>query len=315
MTAQESPLTQARRAFDRAADERVRPGLLADVLAESSTQVLLIHRDGAPLIGDRLQLRDLSALPRVPHAPEFAFLGRDKDAAVILAVYPPDADRDELVGGGMWATVRTHGSVLDPHDAELLVTAVALGAWLLDSPYCPRCGARTEIVHAGWSRHCPNCGRDHFPRTDPAVIMTVTSADDPDLLLLGSNALWGPPRFSCFAGFVEAGESLESAVRRELAEEAGVEVVAERYRWSQAWPYPRSLMLGFEAQAAAGEVARPDGEEIVAVRWFTRSEIAAALEHGATWDAAGAPADPDALQLPGPASIAYRLIADWCRRG
>lgn len=315
MTAHESPLTQEQRAFDRAADERARPGLLGDVLAQSSTQVLVIHRDGAPLHGDRLRLRDLSALPRTPHAPEFAFLGRADDVAVVVAVYPVEADREALAGDADWATVRTHGSRLDAHDAELLVTGVSLGAWLIDSPFCPHCGARTEIVQAGWARHCGNCGRDHFPRTDPAVIMTVTSADDPDLLLLGSNALWGPPRFSCFAGFVEAGESLESAVRRELAEEAGIEVVAERYRWSQAWPYPRSLMLGFEAQAASGSVARPDGDEIVAVRWFTRREIAAALDHGATWDATTASADPDALQLPGPASIAYRLITDWCRRG
>ncbi|KHK97378.1 hypothetical protein LK09_11360 [Microbacterium mangrovi] len=315
MTAQQSPQTEAQPRFDRAAHERSRPDLLEEVLANSSTQVLVIHRDGAPLDGDRLHLRRLSALPRLPHAPEFAFLGRVGAAAVVAAVYPVEAELDSLADGAAWATVRTHGATLDASDAELLVTAVSLGAWLLDSAFCPRCGARTEVVQAGWARHCGNCGREHFPRTDPAVIMTVTSAEDPDLLLLGSNALWGPPRYSCFAGFVEAGESLESAVRRELAEEAGVEIVDEHYRWSQAWPYPRSLMLGFEARAASGSVARPDGDEIVDVRWFTRREIADALERGTTWDASEPPADPEALQLPGPASIAYRLIADWCRRG
>lgn len=315
MTAQDSRVMQARRRFDRAAEERTRPDLLDEVLADSATLLLVVHRDGAPLNGDRLHLRGLSALPQTAHRPQFAFLGRSADAAVVLAVYPVEADRDALADGVGWATVRTHGATLDAHDAELLVTGVALGAWLLDSPFCSRCGARTDVVQAGWARHCDNCGRDHFPRTDPAVIMTVTNADDPDVLLLGSNALWGPPRFSCFAGFVEAGESLESAVRRELAEEAGVEIVAERYRWSQAWPYPRSLMLGFEAEAAPGAIARPDGEEIVAVRWFTRGEIATALEQGSTWDAAHTPAHSDALLLPGPASIAYRLISDWCRRG
>ncbi len=108
---------------------------------------------------------------------------------------------------------------------------------------------------AGWARHCPVCGREHFPRTDPAVIVAITSAHDPDRLLLGSNALWDANRFSCFAGFVEAGESLEAAVLREVREEAGVDVRDIRYRGSQAWPYPRSLMLGFLATSAADDAA------------------------------------------------------------
>ena len=117
-------------------------------------------------------------------------------------------------------------------------------------------GAHTCVADAGWSRRCPSCGRQHFPRTDPAVIVAITSAADPDRLLLGSNALWGANRFSCFAGFVEAGESLEAAVLREVQEEAGVDAVDIRYRGSQAWPYPRSLMLGFLATAADDAAAR-----------------------------------------------------------
>ena len=315
MTAQDAPLALSAHGFDRATDERVRPDLLAELMAQSSTRVLVVHRDGAPLDGGRLHLRSAADLPEVDPAPEFAFLGRSADRApVVAAVFPGEADRAELAPGREWAAVRSHGASLDRDDAELLVAAVSLGGWLVDAPFCPRCGARTEVVQAGWARKCAVCDREHFPRTDPAVIMTVTSSDDPDLLLLGANALWGPPRFSCFAGFVEAGESLEDAVRRELGEEAGIRIAAQRYRWSQAWPYPRSLMLGFEAQAEPGAIARADGEEIVELRWFTRSEIAAALEHGATWDAPGSVTDPAALQLPGPASIAYRLIADWCGR-
>src|SRR5690606_608373 len=107
-----------------------------------------------------------------------------------------------------------------------------------DAAFCPACGALTMLADAGWSRRCPSCGRQHFPRTDPAVIVAITSPADPDVLLLGSNALWGPERFSCFAGFVEAGESLEAAVSREVAEESGIDVVDVRYRGSQAWPYP-----------------------------------------------------------------------------
>jgi len=124
-----------------------------------------------------------------------------------------------------------------------------------------------------------------------------------DRLLLGQNAAWAVDnRFSTFAGFVEAGESLETTIRREVAEEAGVHVDEVSYRGSQAWPYPRSLMLGFHAVAADVPAARPDGDEIVEVRWFTRDEIASALEGRGP------------VALPGTASIARRLIADWCGR-
>ena len=163
---------------------------------------------------------------------------------------------------------------------------------------CPACGAATELEQAGWSRHCPACGRVHFPRTDPAVIVAVTDADG-ERLLLGSNAAWPQGRYSCFAGFAEAGESLESAVQREVEEEAGVPVADAVYQGSQPWPYPRSLMLGFRAVTADSDAARPDGEEIVDVRWFTRDEIAAAL------------AGEGGITLPGPASIAHRLITQW----
>ncbi len=191
------------------------------------------------------------------------------------------------------------GGSLAADDAGAFVEALSLGRWLLEAPHCPACGALTLLTDAGWSRRCPACGRQHFPRTDPAVIVAIESAADPDRLLLGSNALWGANRFSCFAGFVEAGESLEAAVRREVNEEAGVDAVDIRYRGSQAWPYPRSLMLGFLATAADDAAAEADGEEIVAVRWFTRDEIGAGL------------AGEGELLLPGTASIAHRLISDW----
>jgi NAD+ diphosphatase len=128
---------------------------------------------------------------------------------------------------------------------------------------------------SGWMRACPECGREHFPRTDPAVIVAIDSATDPDRLLLGANAAWGGQRYSCFAGFVEAGESLESAVERELFEEAHVRVRDIRYRASQSWPYPRSLMLGFRATAVDDGEVLPDGDEIISLRWFTRDEIGA----------------------------------------
>lgn len=281
---------------DRAAEERTRPELIPDLRADPSTLVLVIHGDRVPLDGPAT-LAFVSPAD-VPDAGEWAFLGRRSGAGVLAAVVASDAPAPDLAGRE-WASIRVVGGELDPADAAFAVEGLSLGRWLLEAPFCPACGTRTNLENAGWARHCPHCGRQHFPRTDPAVIVAITSATDPDRLLLGSNAAWGAGRYSCFAGFVEAGESLETAVRRELAEEAGIDVVDVRYRGSQAWPYPRSLMLGFHAAARDDDVARADGEEILEIRWFTRAEIVDAF------------AGRGEFTLPGTASIAYRLIRDW----
>lgn len=287
----------ARPGIDRAAEERLTPGLIDAAKTDAATRVLVIAGDAAPLAAsDALLWR---AAAEVPDGGEWAFLGRADDGAALLAAVFASQDDELFAAPAGWAGLRSVGALLSAHEASAFVEALSLGRWLLDAAFCPACGALTTLVDAGWSRRCPQCGRQHFPRTDPAVIVAITSADDPDLLLLGSNALWGADRFSCFAGFVEAGESLESAVRREVAEESGVEVGVVTYRGSQAWPYPRSLMVGFLAASVDDAAARADGEEIAAVRWFTRDEIGRAL------------AGEGDVVLPGRASIAHRLIADW----
>jgi len=287
----------ARPGLDRAAEERPAPGLIEAAKTDAATRVLVIVGDSAPLAAPDALL--WLAPADVPPAVEWAFLGRDDDGAALLAAVFP-AQEDELFGAPSgWAGLRSVGGLLSAQDAGAFVEALSLGRWLIDAPFCPACGTRTDLGDAGWSRRCPHCGRQHFPRTDPAVIVAITSAEDPNLLLLGSNALWGADRFSCFAGFVEAGESLETAVRREVAEESGIDVDVVTYRGSQAWPYPRSLMVGFLASSRDDAAARADGEEIAAVRWFTRDEIGRALE-----------GEGDVV-LPGRASIAHRLIAEW----
>ena len=287
----------ARAELDRAAEERMSPGLVEAARSDPSTRVLVIEGDRAPLADpDTLLLVGPDA---VPDAAQWAFLGREPGGAAVLAAVFPAADERLFAAPGGWAGLRTVGGALNARDVGIFVEALSLGRWLLDAPHCPACGALTDLIDGGWSRRCPSCGRQHFPRTDPAVIVAITSAHDPDLLLLGSNALWGANRYSCFAGFVEAGESLEAAVQREVAEESGIEVDVVTYRGSQAWPYPRSLMVGFLASAVDDGAARPDGEEIVAVRWFTRDEIGAAL------------AGETDVALPGSSSIAHRLISDW----
>ncbi|MFV0319375.1 MAG: NAD(+) diphosphatase [Microbacterium sp.] len=267
---------------------------LAAGRADPRSRVLVLHGDAAPLTSDRLALH-LVTPTEVPDGAQWMVLGRRDGVAVLGAAFPADAD--EPVPADRWARLREVGGELDRDSAGLFVQALALGQWLIGAPHCAACGTRTHVENGGWSRRCP-CGREHFPRTDPAVIVAVESADG-ERLLLGSNAMWGQGRYSCFAGFVEAGESLEATVEREIAEECGIRVAHVAYRGSQAWPYPRSLMLGFRARAARDDDARADGDEIVQVRWFTRDQMRAAL--------AG---ESDAT-MPGAASIARSLIVDW----
>ena len=180
-------------------------------------------------------------------------------------------------------------------DAGLLTQAVALANWHSTHPHCPRCGAVTRVASAGHTRVCPADGSEHFPRTDPAVIMLV---HDGERILLAGGARWGERRVSVLAGFVEVGESLEQAVAREVREEVGVSVRECRYLGSQPWPLPRSLMLGFFARADAGQEPRIDGEEIRFARWYTRGQLRAAME-------------AEEIFLPGRVSIARQLIETW----
>ena len=312
MTRSETPPPAlARGGIDRATDEREAPGLVDRLRHDARTRVVAVHGDRGLVGADGRSLRTLSPTD-VRSDAEWAFLGRDGDGrAVILAATGAAAEPPADATAEAWAALRAVGGALAADDAGLLVEAVALGRWLVDAPFCSVCGARTRVRSAGWARTCPACGAEHFPRTDPAVIVAVESADG-ERLLLGKNAQWAQRNmYSTFAGFVEAGESLESTIVREVAEEAGVAVTDIRYRGSQAWPYPRSLMLGFRARTEPGAVPRPDGVEIVDARWFTRDELAAVLSAVAPTGGSDGSAG---FALPGGASIAYRLIVDWVER-
>lgn len=288
--------------LDRAAERRTEDGFLERLRADAASRVVVVAGDAVPLAtpGSVAWV----APDAVPADAEWAFLGFTSDGVARLVAVLADRRAEppfEATGG--WAGLRAVAPAVSPVEVDAVVTALSLGRWLRDAPFCVRCGTRMDVSTAGWSRTCPACGLQDFPRTDPAVIVGVTSATDPDLLLLGANAAWGGRMYSCFAGFVEAGESLEATVHRELAEEAGVALRDVRYRGSQSWPFPRSLMCGFLATAIDDGLARPDGEEILRVRWFHRDEIGAAL------------AGETDFALPGPASIAHRLIAGWHAEG
>lgn len=195
------------------------------------------------------------------------------------------------------SALRAVGAELDAHDAGLATPASALAAWHSRSGFCALCGGRTQIVQAGWARRCTSCDALSFPRTDPAVIMAVT--DDADRIVLVHGASWDRHRYSTVAGFVEAGESAEAAVVREVAEETGLKVASVEFVASQPWPFPRSLMLGYRARLAPGEhLARPDGNEVSDAVVLSRTELTAAIAAGT-------------VALPGPTSIARMLIEDW----
>jgi NAD+ diphosphatase len=225
------------------------------------------------------------------------FLGIDEEGVRYFAV-----QKDSLPGRlddvARPAGLREAGALLGDRDAELLVHAVALENWQRLHRFCSRCGERTVIAAAGHVRRCPACGAEHYPRTDPAVIMLVT--DDRDRALLGRQMHWPEGRFSTLAGFVEPGESVEQAVVREVAEEAGVAVGEVEYVASQPWPFPSSLMLGFMARATSPRIA-VDGEEIHEARWFSREELARAVEEGEVSPLTGI-------------SIAARLVELWYGR-
>ena len=287
-------LSLARAVVDRDALRRTDEDWLRQAWASPRTRVVRVHDGRVAVTGEppRLDLDfDLDEHPDVTEDRRF-FLGTDDDAAYFAAVV--DAEEDETTFQGL----RSIGAVLGARDAGLVVHAVSLANWHATHTHCPRCGGPTTPQAAGHVRRCARDASEHYPRTDPAVIMSVVDADD--RLLLGRQTSWPAGRFSTLAGFVEPGESLEAAVRREVHEEVGITIGEVRYLGSQPWPFPSSLMLGFRAEAASTEVTLHDGE-IAEARWFTRPGILEAIRSGE-------------LGVAPTISIARRLIEHWYGR-
>lgn len=286
-------LVLARSVVDRTAERRSDEGWLRERRADASSLVLQVCDGRARVTADATAL-DLVGVAEVDPEADLTLLGVDDDDVAIFAAHLPEPD------DGRWADLRQLGSSLNARDAGLMVTAIALDNWLRTHLRCPRCGTPTEFHAAGWSRRCPADGSDHFPRTDPAVIMLVLDRDD--RALLGRQGRWAEGWFSTLAGFVESGESAEAALRREVREESGI-VIGDgpddiRYLGSQPWPFPCSLMLGYHAWTDEPAAPRPDGDEIAEARWFTRAELAAACDAGM-------------VRLPPSVSIARRLVERW----
>jgi NAD+ diphosphatase len=256
------PLSEAR--FERAAHRRNDEAWLAQAWARA--QVVPISPKSATPVGpdNRVLFRAAADTPDGPRR----FLGMVGEVPYFTVT--AEADGDD------WKTLREFGAHADDLDAALVVAAVGLEQWHQRHGRCPRCGAETREAQAGWTRTCLADGSEHFPRTDPAVIMLVH--DGGDRALLGRGQQWGDGRFSTLAGFVEPGESLEAAVAREVWEEVGVVVRDVRYVASQPWPFPSSLMLGFTARLDGDPDITLDPVEMAEAAWFTRDEVRRAAD-------------------------------------
>jgi NAD+ diphosphatase len=286
-------LPLARGTVARAGLRRRDPEMVPSLLKDPSTRVLELVAGRAEVVEPD---RDLELRLRSPDGQDAArlavFLGQDGDGTAYVGVvgdslFPPET--------AQWRTLREVGVLLSDRDAGLFATMQGLANWHAVHTHCPRCGARTEPDQSGWIRRCPQDDSEHYPRTDPAVIMAVT--DDSDRLLLARSPHWPEGRLSVLAGFVEPGESLEAAVAREVLEEVGIVVDRVRYLGNQPWPFPSSLMVGFTSHAA-DPTLHLDMDEIVEAFWVSRAELRDMVMAGRFG------ASPNV-------SIARRIIESW----
>ena len=293
----------ARWELDRDYLSRSRPELFDELWSLETTRVLAMHRGRVLLRADSETPKlNLMTVDQVPTANLRVYLGKTTSAtsheangaAIVLAIVNENSANQIEPDGSKWISLRRLGAEIADRDAGLLTQALALYNWHETNQHCPKCGTPTVIEQGGWSRRCFKDNNEIFPRIDPAIIVAIT--DQQDRILLGSQGTWEHNRWSVLAGFVEAGESLEAAIVREMKEECGLEVFDIQYLYSQSWPFPQSLMLGFSAKADSSIEFLPDGEEIVKLRWFSKAEIAA---------------EAKSLLLPSGSTISRSLIELW----
>jgi NAD+ diphosphatase len=283
-------LPLARQAVDRDYLARTRPELFDELWSDSGTRILAMFEGSVLLENNGLKLLPVESVPSANYR---VYLGRDSKGPIVLAVLNENAAKQLEPSPENWHHLRKTGAGLGDRDAGLFTQALAIANWHSTHQHCPRCGTPMLVESGGWVRRCFKDDSEHYPRTDPAVIVAIV--DENDRILLGSQGAWEENRWSILAGFVEPGESLEAAVVREMFEESGVVVDEPHYLGSQSWPFPYSLMAGFAARARSTEL-RPDGEEIEKLRWFSREELQAEAPN---------------LLLPNRISIARSIIELW----
>ena len=327
MTVREFQLAEipplSRSAVPRDESVRADPDQLATLWEHG--RIVLVDRHGrTPVLDGGQRLADRAAADYGDTPPEGASLlaGAGELAYWSLPVEQDFVDTKVPVPGNGWAMwtggrtatgeewhdLRSIGGLLDDTSAGLFTTAIALHNWHRTAKFCARDGSPVRVVKAGWATVCTECGREEYPRTDPAIICLVHDGEGPNgtHVLLARQPIWPQGRFSVLAGFVEAGESMEACVEREILEEVGVRVTDIRYLGNQPWPFPRSLMIGFTAVADRSAAVAPSDGEIEEARWVHRDEVLAAIDAGG---------ETDGFVLPGATSIARQMLAGWAMAG
>ncbi len=304
--------------LDRRSDQREDAQFLTDLAARKDALSVLICRD-TPILGHDGPLFALGEAERLGAVRERAFLGLQADGAPVFACQLDDSavelradasdgflDRRVMVVPGRddlklidMRSLAMQGA-LAPRLIAMLGLAKALMHWHTTHRFCAKCGAPSRVSAAGWRRECDVCKAQHFPRTDPVVIMLAVDGDD---CLMGRQARFPKGMYSCLAGFLEPGETIEEAVRREIFEEAGIRCRAVSYVASQPWPFPASLMIGCLAQAVTREL-HIDGIELEDARWFSRDEAASML----------AGQHPAGITAPRAMAIAHHILRAWVER-
>lgn len=302
------PHTFAGGELDRAAHLRDDPTALASLRVAPGAR-FLPFRDRAPLLHGDASLTPAwqspdRVRPVLDAGADLAFLGlEDGDGRFAIDVPPAHAEQFDGLEDSSYRGLRGAASMLSAADASTVALARSLLAWTAAHRFCPRCGSPSVSAHGGHQRRCtdPACATVQFPRTDPVVIMLIHLSGSCLMGRAVRSRRYPPGLYSCLAGYVEPGESIEEAVRREVFEEAGVTVGRVRYHSSQPWPFPSQLMIGCFAEAL-GDQVRLDPTELEEARWLTREELRGAVD---SWD------DPAALRLPPPLTIAHQLVSAW----
>ncbi len=289
--------------IDRAAHLRTDAEKLFALETHRDARAYVVHRDSLLVTQGADSPRALLTLDEARKFganPGTIFLGLHEGAAIfgmgITAAAAEDLMGRKDVAVENLRAVAASGAV-PARELSTIALAKSLVSWHQRNGFCANCGSRTRMEEGGWKRMCPSCKSEHFPRTDPVVIMLVTSGDQ---CLLGRQSQFPPTMWSCLAGFVEAAETIENAVQREILEEAGIHCTDVRYYMTQPWPYPSSLMIGCIARATTTDIT-VDRNELEDARWFTRDEAVAMI----------ARQHPEGLTGPHPVAIAHHLLANW----
>lgn len=300
-----NPNVFANSPLDRAGHLRTDQAWLKSALADPNAAFIPVWKLMPFLIKNREGKRETGwvtgdlALPLIRPGTNIIFLGLFRNSphfAIDISAISDPAKEGSLAGLGTFADLRTVAEEIDLGDAAILAQAKSLIDWHQRHGFCANCGQPTASADAGYKRVCEACNTEHFPRTDPVVIMLALNGDT---CLLGRGPKWPPGFFSALAGFVEPGETIEEAVAREIKEEAGISVDQVGFHSTQPWPYPSSLMIGCYARATTTEI-KLDTNELADARWFTKDQVRSALIKGT-----------NELRMPPSLAIAHQLVKSW----